>query len=82
VRLTLDADVMASPTTLVTLSAGPSRPLLERQMILELKYSGVFPRVFKRLVDQFQLTPRPASKYRFAVQMLGLAGARTATLNT
>jgi hypothetical protein len=82
VRLTLDAEVMASPTTLVTLSPGPSRPLLEGRMILELKYSGVFPRVFKDLVDQFDLRPRPASKYRFAVQTLGLAGSGTATLNT
>ena len=49
-------------------------------MILEVKYSGVFPRLFKDLVDEFHLTPRPASKYRFAVQTLGLAGSGTATI--
>jgi hypothetical protein len=42
----------------------------------------VFPRLFKDLVDQFHLTPRPASKYRFAVQALGLAGSATASLET
>jgi hypothetical protein len=82
VRMTLDASVMASPTTVITLSAAPSCPLVEGLMILEVKYSGVFPRIFKDLVDEFHLTPRPASKYRFAVQTLGLAGSGTATLNT
>jgi hypothetical protein len=80
-RMTLDASIMASPTTVVTLNAAPSRPLVEGRLILELKYSGVFPRVFKDLVDEFHLTPRPASKYRCAVQTLGLAGSGTATLN-
>jgi len=50
-------------------------------MILELQYSGVCPRVFKDVVDEFHLTPRPASKYQFAVQTLGVAGSGTATLN-
>jgi hypothetical protein len=82
VRMTLDASVVASPTSLVTLSPAPSRPLVEGQMILELKYTGVLPRVFRDLVDEFSLTPRPASKYRFAVQTLGLAGSGAATINT
>jgi hypothetical protein len=80
VRMTLDTSVTAAPTTLVTLNAGSARSLVEGHMILELKYSGVFPHIFKDLVDQFHLTPRPASKYRFAVQTLGLAGSGTASL--
>jgi hypothetical protein len=80
--MTLDTSVVASPTTRVTLSVGQDRPLVEGLMILELKYSGVFPRIFRDLVDQFHLTPRPASKYRFAVQTLGLAGSGAATLKT
>jgi hypothetical protein len=82
VRMTLDAAVVASPTNLVTLAASPARPLVDGQMILELKYAGVFPRIFRDLVDEFGLTPRPASKYRFAVQTLGLAGSGTAIINT
>lgn len=82
VRMTLDTSVVASPTTRVTLSVGQDRPLVEGLMILELKYSGVFPRIFRDLVDEFHLTPRPASKYRFAVQTLGLAGSGAATLKT
>jgi len=82
VRMTLDASVFATPTNLVSLSVGPGRELVHGLIILELKYSGVFPRIFKDLVDEFHLIPRPASKYRFAVQALGLAGSTTATLNT
>jgi len=82
VRMTMDTSVVASPTALVTLSPGQGRTLVEGQMILELKYSGVFPRIFKDLVDEFQLTPRSASKYRFAVQTLGLASPGMAVLNT
>lgn len=81
-RMTLDAAVLASPASAVTLQAAPASPLVEGRMILELKYSGVFPRLFKDLVDEFRLTPRPASKYRFAVLSLGLAGSGTAVLKT
>ena len=82
VRMTLDTSVVAGSTDRVTLTPPHPRPLVDGLMILELKYSGVFPRIFKDLVDQFHLTPRPASKYRFAVQALGLAGSRPATIDT
>ena len=75
VRMTIDASVTASSTSVVSLNPMSPRPLVEGQMILELKYSGVFPRVFRDLVDEFQLTPKSASKYRFAAQTLGLAGS-------
>lgn len=81
-RMTLDASLTACPTSLVTLDPGPGRPLIEGWMILELKYSGVFPRLFRDLVDEFRLTPRPASKYRFAVQALGLASSEHSRLDT
>jgi VTC domain len=82
VRMTLDTSVIAGATDRVTLSPDTVLPLVDGQMILELKYSGVFPRIFKDLVDEFHLTPRPASKYRFAVQSLGLARSQQATIQT
>jgi len=82
VRMTLDASVVASPTSVVAFTAASGRPLVEGQMILELKYSGVFPRVFKDLVDEFHLAPRPASKYRFAALALGLVGPGAAVAKT
>ena len=82
VRMTLDTSVIAGATDRVTLAPDTVFPLVDGQMILELKYSGVFPRIFKDLVDEFHLTPRPASKYRFAVQSLGLARSQQATIQT
>jgi hypothetical protein len=82
VRMTLDTSVLAAPTNVVTLAAAPARPLVAGQMILELKYAGVLPRIFRDLVDEFHLTPRPASKYRFAVHTLGLAGSGAAAIHT
>jgi len=82
VRMTLDASVVACPTSVVAFTADPGRPLVDGQMILELKYSGVFPRLFKDLVDEFHLTPRSASKYRFAVHTLGLVTSGPAIAKT
>jgi hypothetical protein len=82
VRMTLDASVVAGPTNMITLTAGPTQPLVDGMMILELKYSGVFPHLFKDLVDEFHLTPRPASKYRFAAHALGFVATGAHTLNT
>jgi hypothetical protein len=82
VRMTLDASVCAGITNAVTFAPLITRPLLEGQLVLELKYSGVFPRVFKDLVDEFHLVPRSASKYRFAAQTLGFVGSAPAALET
>jgi hypothetical protein len=73
VRMTLDAGVSAVPTRTTTFSTAPGKPLADGLMVLELKYAGVFPHIFKDMVDQFGLRPHPASKYRFAVQTLNLA---------
>jgi hypothetical protein len=51
---------------------GPT-PLLTGHMILELKYKGSMPAVFRELADTFALVPGRASKYRTAVQALGIA---------
>jgi hypothetical protein len=47
--------------------------LLPGQMILELKYRGAMPAVFRELADTFAITPGRASKYRVAADALGIA---------
>ncbi|ODT68079.1 MAG: hypothetical protein ABS75_21910 [Pelagibacterium sp. SCN 63-23] len=47
--------------------------LLNGRAILELKYVGEAPALFKQLADTFQLNPEPVSKYRLAIPALGLA---------
>jgi hypothetical protein len=68
VRLTLDADLSAQAAGGFAFSNGEGIPVLPGQVVLELKYRGVFPAIFRRLVEEFALAPRAASKYR-----LGLA---------
>jgi len=73
-RLTIDQQLTAS------LSDGYRFPeknqhseFLSDRAILELKYLGETPGLFKTLADQFALTPEPVSKYRLALPALGLA---------
>jgi hypothetical protein len=47
--------------------------LLNGYMILELKFRGAMPTVFRQLADTFALAPGRASKYRTAADVLGIA---------
>lgn len=72
-RLTLDHTLAAVATGAFSFDdAAPAIPLLEDAMILELKFRGRAPAVFKRLVETFALRPGRASKYRIAADALGL----------
>jgi hypothetical protein len=50
-------------------------PLMNDQIILELKFRYGMPALFKYLVEEFALTPQPFSKYRLAAARLDLAPA-------
>ena len=39
-------------------------PIAEPRLILELKFRGYLPATFKRLIEEFALSPSPASKSR------------------
>jgi len=71
-RLTLDHTLAAVTTGTFSFDATPAVALLEDAMILELKFRGRVPAVFKRLVETFALRPGRASKYRIAAGALGL----------
>jgi hypothetical protein len=81
VRLTLDEDVRALPTREWAFSSEVGTPVLEREIIVELKYAGGMPAVFRALVEQFGLVPQSASKYRLGVVALGYAPAVPAVEN-
>lgn len=71
VRLTVDAQLAAQPTERIDFANGAGTPFLPDRSIVELKFRGVLPALFRRLVEEFALNPEPASKYR-----LGLAAVR------
>ncbi len=70
VRLTLDSELQTRPALDYTFVDEPGLPIagpLDGTAILELKYRGPAPAVFKRLVEEFALVPRNASKYRMGM---------------
>ena len=73
VRLTLDADLRALPVPgpLFAESSVDPAMALPAQFILELKYRGPLPALFKQLLSEFALTPQSASKYRLGMLALG-----------
>jgi hypothetical protein len=72
VRLTLDEGLTALASDSFTFEADAGMPLLKDHAILELKYRGPLPLLFKEAVERFALNPRKCSKYRAAAEALGL----------
>jgi len=76
VRLTLDADLRAIPARSARFPREvevPPMPALPGRLILELKYRGPLPAIFRQLVEEFALVPQAASKYRLGVIANGQA---------
>ena len=70
VRLTLDSELYARTALGYAFHDEPGRQIegpLGGAAILELKYRGAAPAVFKRLVEEFGLVPQTASKYRMGM---------------
>lgn len=71
VRLTIDEQLEAVPTGSFGFVDAAGTTLLPGQVILELKYTGYPPAVFREVIETFGLAPGAASKYRFAIEALG-----------
>lgn len=70
-RLTLDDSVAVAAIDAVHFNESPALPILQHQLILELKFHGHLPTMFKRLIEELRLTSQTASKYRFGMTALG-----------
>ena len=70
-RLTLDDRVRVVPVARAHFNGQAGLPVLEDQLILELKFRGHLPAVFRGLIGEFKLAASPASKYRFGMTALG-----------
>ena len=71
IRLTLDHDLRAQPAAGPAFEKGDGLAAAADQYILELKYQGTSPALFRRLAEEFALTPQPVSKYRLGLAALG-----------
>jgi hypothetical protein len=74
-RLTLDDNLRALPAVGLRFSEDEGQLILKDRLILELKFRHGMPGLFKYLVEEFALTPKPFSKYRLAAAELGLVAA-------
>ena len=70
-RLTLDDSIRAHPIDGVRFNDELGVAIAEPRLILELKYRGYLPATFKRLIEEFSLSPAPASKYRYGMAAIG-----------
>jgi hypothetical protein len=80
VRLTLDEALAAQPSSGAHFSDAPGVLAIDGHQILELKFRHEPPALFKRLVEEFALTPEPASKYRLGMAATGQAPAEGSRL--
>ncbi len=74
IRLTIDDGLAAQPSRRLSTSA--TNPAFPRSMAARFSSSSSAtgpPAIFKRLVEEFALTPEPASKYRLGMSATGQA---------
>jgi len=69
-RLTIDEGLQARRVDQLLLSEAPGIPVAPGQLILEIKFRIELPSLFKRLIEEFALSPQPISKYRLAMDAL------------
>ena len=69
-RLTIDEGLQARRMDELLLSDAPGTPVAAGRLILEIKFRIELPSLFKRLIEEFALSPQPISKYRLAMDTL------------
>jgi hypothetical protein len=74
-RLTLDDTIGVAPIEEPRFSSDALTPVLPGQLVLELKFRGQPPALFKQLIEEFRLIPCTVSKYRLGMMALGHVGA-------
>ena len=72
-RLTIDEGLRATAPDFPRMPVKSGAPFGTGAAIVEVKYRVTIPSAFKRLIEQFSLTPVGISKYRFAQEALGRA---------
>lgn len=77
VRLTVDDEIRAREASEVAFDTAPDTCVLSGRVVLELKFRGDMPALFKALVEEFGVTPTGGSKYRHGMAALGYQATLT-----
>jgi hypothetical protein len=72
-RVTVDANVLASPFNATDPFALPTSSVVGAKSIVELKFQDSPPVAFKQLVERFAMEESPVSKYRASARVLGFS---------
>lgn len=72
-RITFDRNVATVPSNVAEFAETHGVAVLPGQTIMELKFAEQIPDIFQRLIEDFGVAPQSISKYRLAVDALGLA---------
>jgi hypothetical protein len=67
IRLTLDEDIQAVNVNSLGFQPGTQGTPVTKDVIVEMKFRGPMPAVFKQVAEEFRLEPAQVSKYRLAV---------------
>jgi hypothetical protein len=70
VRMTIDTNLRVLPMPDRGFLPGTGFPLIENQVIVEVKYRVEPPALVRRFAETFQLAPQPVSKYRLGLGAL------------
>ncbi|MCE9530917.1 MAG: polyphosphate polymerase domain-containing protein [Planctomycetes bacterium] len=77
IRLTFDRAAHGASAAGIHLEPpATATPLLNGEVIVEFKFLGTMPILFKEVIEALRLTPRAASKYRRCVEAIGLFNFR------
>jgi hypothetical protein len=73
-RLTIDDSLRALLVSEIAFAGDCGhQPILPERSIIELKFRGEMPVIFKEAVETFKLAPAAISKYRLAIKHFGIA---------
>jgi len=78
-RLTFDDQITAQPNGTTIFAPDSGVPVLDGQVIIEMKFCLEAPAVLKRLVEEFGLSPAALSKYRTSLGSLQAQGPAVAS---
>ncbi len=72
VRLTIDRRIRVTGVDTIAFNNARGIEVMPGRAIVEMKYGVTMPLLFEQMIDRFALHPLPISKYRLAVEALGL----------
>lgn len=69
-RLTFDDEIKVQPNGTTIFAPDGGAPVIDGQVIIEMKFCAETPAILRHLVEEFKISPAPISKYRLSLAEL------------